>query len=171
MEAAQYTQTHGLIMGGSNRKAEADKLMKGVTILVATPGRLLDHLQNTKGFMYGNLKMLVIDEADRILEQGFEEDMHHIIKCLPKDRQTILFSATQTKKVVDLARLSMKQNPVYIGVDDSAAAATVDTLQQGYVTCPAENRFLLLFTFLKKNKNKKIMVSRVCVSVGVGVCE
>lgn len=158
MEAAGYTQTHGLIMGGSNRKAEADKLVKGVNILVATPGRLLDHLQNTKGFMYQRLQILVIDEADRILEQGFEEDMHHIIKCLPKERQTILFSATQTRKVEDLARLSIKGTPVYIGVDDECSAATVDTLQQGYVTCPAENRFLLLFTFLKKNKNKKIMV-------------
>ena len=159
MDAASYTQTHGLIMGGSNRKAEADKLVKGVNVLVATPGRLLDHLQNTKGFMYQRLQILVIDEADRILEQGFEEDMHHIIKCLPKERQTILFSATQTRKVEDLARLSIKGTPIYIGVDDECSAATVDTLQQGYVTCPAENRFLLLFTFLKKNKNKKIMVS------------
>jgi ATP-dependent RNA helicase DDX18/HAS1 len=159
MEAAGYTQTHGLIMGGSNRKAEADKLIKGVNVLIATPGRLLDHLQNTKGFMFQRLQMLVIDEADRILEQGFEEDMHHIIRLLPKERQTILFSATQTRKVEDLARLSIKGSPVHIGVDDESTTATVDTLQQGYVTCPAENRFLLLFTFLRKNKNKKIMVS------------
>jgi len=165
MEKARYTQTHGLIMGGSNRKAEADKLLKGVSILVATPGRLLDHLQNTKGFMFSRLQILVIDEADRILEQGFEEDMHHIIRLLPKQRQTILFSATQTKKVEDLARLSMSGSPVFIGVDDEAASSTVETLQQGYVSCPAENRFLLLFTFLKKNKNKKIMVSLL----GLGV--
>ena len=72
--------------------------MKGVNLLVATPGRLLDHLQNTSGFMYRNLACLVIDEADRILEIGFEEEMRQIIKILPKERQTMLFSATQTTK-------------------------------------------------------------------------
>jgi ATP-dependent RNA helicase DDX18/HAS1 len=159
MEYSGHVQTHGLIMGGANRKAEADKLVKGVNILVSTPGRLLDHLTNTRGFNFQRLQMLVIDEADRILEQGFEEDMHKIIKILPKERQTILFSATQTRKVEDLARLSMSQTPVYVGVHDESTVATVDGLQQGYVLCPAEKRFLLLFTFLKKNKNKKIMVS------------
>lgn len=78
-----HHQTFGIIMGGANRKAEADKLCKGVNLLVATPGRLLDHLQNTKGFNFENLGMLVIDEADRILEVGFEEEMHKIIKILP----------------------------------------------------------------------------------------
>lgn len=71
-------------MGGANRKAEAEKLGKGVNLLVSTPGRLLDHLQNTKGFIFKNLKMLIIDEADRILEVGFEEEMHQIMKILPK---------------------------------------------------------------------------------------
>ncbi len=97
-----HTQTHGIIMGGANRRTEAEKLMKGVNLLVATPGRLLDHLQNTKGFLYKNLQCLVIDEADRILEIGFEEDMKQIIKLLPTERQTMLFSATQTTKVSTL---------------------------------------------------------------------
>jgi ATP-dependent RNA helicase DDX18/HAS1 len=158
IEYGHFPQTHGLVMGGANRKAEADKLIKGVNILVATPGRLHDHLANTRGFIVQRLQMLVIDEADRILEQGFEEDMHQIIKLLPKERQTILFSATQTRKVEDLARLSMRGNPVYTGVHDDARAATVDGLQQGYVVCPADKRFMLLYSFLKKNQNKKIMV-------------
>ena len=72
---------------------------QGVNLLVSTPGRLLDHLQNTKGFMFKNLQCLIIDEADRILEIGFEEEMRQIIKILPKERQTMLFSATQTTKV------------------------------------------------------------------------
>lgn len=79
-----HHQTFGIVMGGANRKAEAEKLGKGVNLLIATPGRLLDHLQNTKGFVVKNLKCLVIDEADRILEVGFEEEMHQIIKLLPK---------------------------------------------------------------------------------------
>jgi ATP-dependent RNA helicase DDX18/HAS1 len=153
-----HHQTHGLVIGGANRKAEAEKLKKGVNILVATPGRLLDHLQNTQGFIHKNLQCLIIDEADRILMQGFEDEMRQIIKLLPKKRQTVLFSATQTRKVEDLARISLKEEPLYVGVDDKADAATADRLEQGYVVCPAEGRFLLLFTFLQRNLGKKIMV-------------
>ncbi|PKI43906.1 hypothetical protein CRG98_035740, partial [Punica granatum] len=112
------SQTLGLVIGGAARRAEAERIVKGVNLLVATPGRLLDHLQNTKGFIFKNLKCLIIDEADRILEDNFEEEMKQIIKILPKQRQTALFSATQTKKVEDLARLSFQTTPVYIDVDD-----------------------------------------------------
>ena len=78
-------------MGANCRQTEAGKLAKGVNILVATPGRLLDHLQNTKDFLYKNLQCLIIDEADRILDVGFEEEMKRIVKLLPKKRQTMLF--------------------------------------------------------------------------------
>ncbi|XP_019520910.1 PREDICTED: ATP-dependent RNA helicase DDX18 [Hipposideros armiger] len=153
-----HVHTYGLIMGGSNRSAEAQKLANGINIIVATPGRLLDHMQNTPGFMYKNLQCLVIDEADRILDVGFEEELKQIIKLLPTRRQTMLFSATQTRKVEDLARISLKKEPLYVGVDDDKDTATVDGLEQGYVVCPSEKRFLLLFTFLKKNRKKKLMV-------------
>lgn len=73
-------------MGGANRRGEVEKLARGVSMLVATPGRLLDHLNNTKGFVVTNLAVLVIDEADRILEIGFEEEMKQILKLLPRDR-------------------------------------------------------------------------------------
>ncbi|XP_055734989.1 ATP-dependent RNA helicase DDX18-like [Salvelinus fontinalis] len=161
-----HVHTFGLIMGGSNRTAEAQRLANGVNIIVATPGRLLDHLQNTAGFMYKNLQCLIIDEADRILEVGFEEELKQIIKLLPKRRQTMLFSATQTRKVEDLARISLKKEPLYVGVDDNKDNATVDGLEQGYVVCPSEKRFMLLFTFLKKNRKKKLMVFfSSCMSV------
>ncbi|XP_015675771.1 ATP-dependent RNA helicase DDX18 [Protobothrops mucrosquamatus] len=163
---AHHVHTYGLIMGGSNRSVEVQKLGNGINIIVATPGRLLDHLQNTPGFMYKNLQCLVIDEADRILEVGFEEEMKQIIKLLPKRRQTMLFSATQTRKVEDLARISLKKEPLYVGVDDNKETATVEGLEQGYVLCPSEKRFLLLFTFLKKNRKKKLMVFfSSCMSV------
>ncbi|XP_007936306.1 ATP-dependent RNA helicase DDX18 [Orycteropus afer afer] len=161
-----HVHTYGLIMGGSNRSAEAQKLSNGINIIVATPGRLLDHMQNTPGFMYKNLQCLVIDEADRILDVGFEEELKQIIKLLPVRRQTMLFSATQTRKVEDLARISLKKEPLYVGVDDDKANATVDGLEQGYVVCASEKRFLLLFTFLKKNRKKKLMVFfSSCMSV------
>jgi len=156
---AKHTQTHGLIMGGSNRRTEAERLVKGVNIIVCTPGRLLDHLQNTKGFLFRNLLALCMDEADRILEDGFEDDLRAILKCLPKERQTMLFSATQTKQVEDLARVSIRQDSaVFVEVPSETSLATVAGLEQGFVTCPSDKRFLLLFTFLKKNKKKKVMV-------------
>lgn len=156
---AHHHQTFGIIMGGANRRAEADKLQKGVNLIVATPGRLLDHLQNTKGFVFSNLKALCIDEADRILEIGFEDEMRQIVKILPNDnRQSMLFSATQTTKVQDLARISLRPGPLYINVHADLAASTVSRLEQGYVVCESDRRFLLLFTFLKKNAGKKIIV-------------
>lgn len=156
---AHHSQTFGIVIGGANRRAEAEKLVKGVNLVVATPGRLLDHLENTKGFVYRNLKALVIDEADRILEIGFEEEMKKIISILPNEnRQSMLFSATQTTKVQDLARMSLRPGPVHIDVDKEEATSTVATLSQGYVVCPSDRRFLLLFTFLKKNLKKKIIV-------------
>ncbi|CAN8070615.1 unnamed protein product [Agarophyton chilense] len=153
-----HSQTHSIVMGGANRKAEADKLQKGVAILVATPGRLLDHLQNTPGFVFKNLQVLVIDEADRCLEIGFEEEMHQIIKYLPKKRQTMLFSATQTTKVEDLVRVSFRNRPVYVGVHDKTEVSTVAGLEQGYVIIQNEKRFVLLYTFLRRNLKKKIIV-------------
>eukprot|EP00794_Sanderia_malayensis_P000232 gene232-847_t len=153
-----HQHTFGIVMGGANRKAERERLQRGVNILVATPGRLLDHLQNTPDFVHKNLQCLIIDEADRILQIGFEEEMRQIIRLLPKKRQTMLFSATQTKKVEDLARLSLKKAPLYVGVDDHKDSATVEGLEQGYIVVPSEKRFLLLFTFLKKNLKKKVMV-------------
>ncbi|ORY64287.1 P-loop containing nucleoside triphosphate hydrolase protein [Pseudomassariella vexata] len=158
---ANHSQTYGIVIGGANRRAEAEKLSKGVNLIVATPGRLLDHLQNTPGFVFKNLKSLVIDEADRILEIGFEDEMRQIIKILnsgEKDRQTMLFSATQTTKVEDLARISLRAGPLYINVDDTAQFSTVEGLEQGYVLCEADKRFLLLFSFLKRNMKKKVIV-------------
>jgi len=153
------TLTYGLIMGGANRKTEAERLKKGVNIVIATPGRLLDHLQNSPGFIVRNLLCFCMDEADRMLEIGFEDDLRAIVKMLPKERQTMLFSATQTKKVEDLARLSINpKTAIYVEVKNIGKEATTENLEQGYVTCPSDKRFLLLFTFLKKNKNKKIMV-------------
>mmetsp|Transcript_20545 Transcript_20545/g.44593 ORF Transcript_20545/g.44593 Transcript_20545/m.44593 type:complete len:582 (+) Transcript_20545:69-1814(+) len=154
----KHRQTYGLIMGGANRRTEAERLAKGVNIIIATPGRLLDHLQNTKGFVFRNLLAFIMDEADRILEQGFEDDLRAMIKILPKKRQTMLFSATQTKRVDDLARTAIDKNAVYVEVPNDTSLATAEGLEQGYVTVPSDQRFLLLFTFLKKNKNKKIMV-------------
>lgn len=104
-----HSQTVAVVMGGTNRKTEADKLLKGVSILTATPGRLLDHLKITKGLKFNHLQILVIDEADRCLEIGFQEEIYEIVKLLPKERQTIMFSATQNSKLCNLAKISFKK--------------------------------------------------------------
>ena len=111
------------------------------------------------------MQVLIIDEADRILEIGFEEDMRAIIKFLPKKgRQTALFSATQTQNVAALARLAIEHKPVYVAAQASAENSTVSTLEQGFVVCEASHRFMLLFTFLKKNLKKK---ARTCCMLHV----
>lgn len=154
-----HSQTVAIVIGGANRRQEADKLSKGVNLLIATPGRLLDHLQNTAGFVFKNLRALVLDEADRILEMGFEDEMRQIIKLIPSEnRQTLLFSATQTTKVEDLARISLRAGPLYINVDHHKESSTVEGLEQGYVICEADKRFLLLFSFLKRFTKKKVIV-------------
>uniref|UniRef100_A0A2K5DAB5 ATP-dependent RNA helicase n=1 Tax=Aotus nancymaae TaxID=37293 RepID=A0A2K5DAB5_AOTNA len=135
----QHVHTYGLIMGDGNRSAEAQKLANRINIIVATPGCLLDHMQNTPGFMYKNLQCLVIDKADQILDIGFEVKLKQTIKLLPTCRWIMLFSATQIRTVEDL---------------------------QGYVVHPSEKRFLLFFTFLEKNRKKVLMVFlSSCMSV------
>ena len=156
----RFNHSFGVVIGGANKRAESERLSKGVNLLVCTPGRLLDHLQGTTGFSVNNLMALVIDEADRILQQGFEDEMRTILRLLPKKRQTMLFSATQTQNVTQLAKLSFTERPLFISVKGTSESemATNAGLQQGYIVCPSEMRFLLLFTFLKKNLSKKMMV-------------
>ncbi|BAS98087.1 putative DEAD-box ATP-dependent RNA helicase 51 [Oryza sativa Japonica Group] len=160
-----HSQTLGYVIGGIDLRGEAEQLAKGINVLVATPGRLLDHMQKTKSFKYECLKCLIIDEADRILEQNFEEQMKQIFKLLPRQgRQTVLFSATQTEKVEDFAKLTFgskeerQRTLVYVGVDDHESKATVEGLKQGYCVIPSERRFLVLYAFLKKALSEKTKV-------------
>ena len=121
------------------------------------------HTRTARNTPFLWLQVLVIDEADRILEIGFEEDMRAIIKFLPKKgRQTALFSATQTQNVAALARLAIEHKPVYVAAQQSAENSTVSTLEQGFVVCEASHRFMLLFTFLKKNLKKKACPLQAC---------
>jgi len=150
-----HKETCALTIGGANRKVEAEKLKSGASIVIATPGRFLDHLKNTKGFNFQNLSMLVIDEADAILKIGFEQELKDIISLLPKKRQSLLFSATMNNKLDDIIRLSLK-NPIQIST--KSHVATVTNLEQGYVLIEPDKKFLLLYTFLRKNPNKKIIV-------------
>ncbi|CAG8934500.1 unnamed protein product [Penicillium salamii] len=146
----------GLIIGGKSLREEQDRMGR-MNILVCTPGRMLQHLDQTAMFETNNLQMLVLDEADRILDMGFQKTVDAIIDHLPKQRQTMLFSATQTKKVGDLARLSL-QDPEYVSVHESADAATPSTLQQHYTVIPLPQKLDTLWSFIRANLKAKTIV-------------
>ena len=103
------------IVGGIDQMTQSIALAKKPHIIVATPGRLVDHLQNTKGFSLRSLKYLVLDEADRMLSMDFEEEINQILAVIPRERHTYLFSATMTTKVAKLQKASLT-NPVRVEV-------------------------------------------------------
>ncbi|KAH9931522.1 DEAD-domain-containing protein [Fomitopsis serialis] len=147
----------GLVIGGKNLKDERERLSR-MNILVATPGRLLQHMDQTIGFECDNLQILVLDEADRILDMGFHRTLTALLFHLPKTRQTLLFSATQTDSVVSLARLSLT-DPVSIGVAESSSSlATPASLQQNYVVTTLDQKLSLLWSFLKSHLQAKTLV-------------
>uniref|UniRef100_A0A8C6S862 ATP-dependent RNA helicase n=1 Tax=Neogobius melanostomus TaxID=47308 RepID=A0A8C6S862_9GOBI len=126
-------------------------------IVICTPGRLLQHMDETATFHASNLHMLVLDEADRILDMGFADTLNAIVENLPKTRQTLLFSATQTKSVKDLARLSLK-DPEYVWVHEKAKFSTPATLEQNYVVCELHQKVSMLFSFIRSHLKKKVIV-------------
>ncbi|KAF4549222.1 ATP-dependent RNA helicase DBP4 [Elsinoe fawcettii] len=146
----------GLVIGGKSLKEEKDALAR-MNIVVCTPGRILQHLSQTALFNCDNLRMLILDEADRIMDMGFQKEMDAIIEYLPNDRQTMLFSATQTKRVSDLARLSLK-DPEYITTNAVSESATPATLQQNYIVTPLNQKLDTLWSFIQNTKKAKILV-------------
>ncbi|KAL9000136.1 MAG: hypothetical protein Q9169_001211 [Polycauliona sp. 2 TL-2023] len=151
-----HTFSAGLVIGGKSLQEERERLGR-MNILVCTPGRMLQHMDQTAAFEIDNLQMLVLDEADRILDMGFQSTVDAIVDHLPKERQTLLFSATQTKKVSDLARLSLR-DPEYVSVHEAAASATPSTLQQNYIVTPLPEKLNTLWSFVRSNLKSKILV-------------
>lgn len=146
----------GLIIGGKDLKFERNR-MDQCNIIICTPGRLLQHMDENPLFDCVNMEILVLDEADRCLDMGFAQTMNAIIANLPPKRQTLLFSATQTKSVRDLARLSLK-DPSYVSVHEHSEYSTPKELSQSYVICELKDKVAILWSFLKNHPNKKIMV-------------
>ncbi|RCV13260.1 hypothetical protein SETIT_2G332500v2 [Setaria italica] len=143
---------------GKRKGIELEKEhINSLNILVCTPGRLVQHFNETPNFDCSQLQMLVLDEADQILDHGFKSQVDAIISQIPRVRQTLLFSATQTKSVKDLARVSLK-NPEYISVHDEAKTATPDTLEQYAMIVPLEQKLNMLWSFIKRHLNSKTIV-------------
>ncbi|KAL0978958.1 hypothetical protein UPYG_G00178480 [Umbra pygmaea] len=158
----------GVLMGGEKRKAEKARLRKGINILITTPGRLVDHINNTLSIAFSAVRWLVLDEADRILDLGFEKDLKVILTSLNDTgpaRQNVLLSATLTEGLSRLASVSMK-DPVSIQVGESNESsykpnsdttsapgqsdsfAVPERLQQHMVVVPSKLRLVCLASFL-----------------------
>ncbi|XP_043595743.1 probable ATP-dependent RNA helicase DDX10 [Bombus pyrosoma] len=146
----------GLIIGGKDLKFEKRR-MDQCNIVICTPGRLLQHMDENPLFDCINMQVLILDEADRCLDMGFEQTMNSIIENLPPKRQTLLFSATQTKSVRDLARLSLK-DPMYVSVHEHATHTTPEALEQSYVVCALEDKVSMLWSFIRNHLKQKIIV-------------
>lgn len=120
-----------LITGGTKITEERRRLTSGVaSVVVGTPGRIHDHVAHCKGWDLSRLRLLVLDEADRMLADGFQRDLDAVISRIPKGRQTFLFSATNSKSVRELARLSLSRLPLFISTSGTAPSA-VDTSEAG----------------------------------------
>ncbi|KAJ4971445.1 hypothetical protein NE237_004544 [Protea cynaroides] len=147
----------GLLIGGRKDVDTEKEHVNNLNIIVCTPGRLLQHMDETLNFDCSQLQVLVLDEADRILDAGFKTTLNSIISQLPKWRQTMLFSATQTKSVQDLARLSLK-DPEYLSVHEESVTATPTRLQQTAMIVPLDQKINMLWSFVKTHLNSKILV-------------
>jgi len=146
----------GLVIGGKDLKFEW-KRVSNCNILICTPGRLLQHLDENTEFNMDNLKVLVLDEADRCLDMGFSVAINAIVSSLPTPRQTMLFSATQTRSIKDLARLSL-ESPVLVSVHEHSESSTPDSLTQSYIVAELHDKINILWSFLKGHRRKKTLV-------------
>ncbi|KAL9625168.1 MAG: hypothetical protein Q9160_000569 [Pyrenula sp. 1 TL-2023] len=180
----------GSVTGGERKKSEKARLRKGLNILVATPGRLADHLDNTKVLDVGQVKWLVLDEGDRLMDLGFEEDILKIVRKLelspeitrsihnlPSRRTTILCSATMKMNVQRLGEISLKDavlvqadsnstvNPAQKDAHKEQVFSAPAQLKQSYAIVPAKLRLISLIAFLKRNFARKGSVMKAIVFV------
>lgn len=140
--------------GGVGQTAQVKALRDGVDILIATPGRLLD-LMNQGHVRLGKIELLVLDEADRMLDMGFIDDLYAIVQALPRTRQTMFFSATMPRPVMDLSRKILSQ-PKRVEVTQNSS--TVQQVKQSVIFCKREDKFQLLRKILKKEERELVIV-------------
>ncbi|KAL9635892.1 MAG: hypothetical protein Q9164_003184, partial [Protoblastenia rupestris] len=145
-----------VIVGGMDMVPQSIALGKKPHVVVATPGRLLDHLENTKGFSLRKLKYLVMDEADRLLDLDFGTIIDKILKVLPRERRTYLFSATMTSKVETLQRASLS-NPARISISINKYQ-TVSTLLQSYLFIPYKDKDLYLVHLINDHAGQSAII-------------
>lgn len=142
------------LVGGTRFKVDQRRLESDpCQILVATPGRLLDHIENKSGLSVRlmGLKMLVLDEADHLLDLGFRKDVENIVDCLPRRRQSLLFSATMPKEVRRISQLVLKREHTYIDTVGLGSVETPVKIKQSCLVAPHELHFQILHHLLKEH--------------------
>lgn len=143
-----------VIFGGVSQNPQEEILKKGVDILVATPGRLHD-LMNQGLISLSEIQYLILDEADRMLDMGFIQDIKKILKKVPEKRQTLLFSATMSKETQNMAD-SILKNPIKVQV--TPVSSTVDAVKQMVYFIDKENKKNLLIQLLKEENMESVLV-------------
>ena len=146
--------THALIIGGESMSDQKDVLMRGVDVLIATPGRLLDMFERGT-ILLSDVKILVIDEADRMLDMGFIPDVERIVGLLPRTRQTLFFSATLLPEIRRLADVFL-QNPKEISVSRPASVAT--TITEGLVLVAQQDKREALRRLIRTQKVQNALI-------------
>lgn len=145
---------HTVIFGGVSQHAQVQALRRGVDILVATPGRLLDLMQQ-RHISLDHIQFFVLDEADRMLDMGFVQDVRRVIARLPKQRQTLFFSATMPPEIRQLAHILLT-DPVKVEV--TPPSSTVDLIQQSVYHCEKQNKLPLLIEILKDPAIESVLI-------------
>tara|TARA_B100001540_G_scaffold246558_1_gene221868 strand:- start:825 stop:2363 length:1539 start_codon:yes stop_codon:yes gene_type:complete len=149
-----------VLVGGMDMTSQTLQIGKRPHVLVGTPGRVVDHLENTKGFSLRQLKVLILDEADRLLNLDFEEEIDTILKVIPRERRTQLFSATMTSKVNKLQRACLR-DPVKVEV--ASKYSTVKSLKQNYLFVPAKHKECYACYLLNELSASTVMMfTRTC---------
>ncbi|TYG42569.1 hypothetical protein ES288_D12G267700v1 [Gossypium darwinii] len=142
------------LVGGTRFKVDQKRLeSEPCQIIVATPGRLLDHVENksTLSVRLMGLKMLILDEADHLLDLGFRKDVEKIVDCLPRQRQSLLFSATIPKEVRRISQLVLKREHAFIDTVGLGCVETHDKVKQSILVAPHELHFQIVHQLLKKH--------------------
>lgn len=164
----------GCLMGGEKKKSEKNRIRKGINILIATPGRLLDHISSTANLKFDKIRFFVIDEADRLKEQGFEEAIRKIIDNLSENcktkPQSMLLSATLTKNVQDLAGITL-QSPKIVDLSEGNSNEEAEDifalppqLKLHYLIVPAKLRLIALCSFIINQCSKRNLKALIFMS-------
>jgi ATP-dependent RNA helicase RhlE len=154
---SKYTDIrHTVIFGGVNQKPQVDSLRRGTDVLIATPGRLLD-LINQRHISLNHVKHFVLDEADRMLDMGFIHDIKRLLPMLPAEKQTLFFSATMPKTIAGLSK-SILNKPVRVEV--TPESSVVDTIEQHLYFVEKPQKSQLLVNILQEKKKSALVFSR-----------
>ncbi|KAJ0963008.1 hypothetical protein J5N97_028130 [Dioscorea zingiberensis] len=148
-----------VVIGGTRLALEQKRMQANpCQILVATPGRLRDHLENTPGFATRlmGVKVLVLDEADRLLDMGFRKDIEKIVAAVPKQRQTLLFSATVPDEVRQVCYFAMKRDHEFINTVEEGSEETHSQVRQMQLVAPLEKHFSILYGILTEHISEDV---------------